>query len=283
MEYLLEQQYNFVITQHLMLLIEEEVVMMKLEQKMEIGLKLLKIFKGLNQFYHTRLNYVTYQGQYDGGKRRGLWKANYQKKTINLGCYDENGLKNGKWVNLYKFFNSSCRVIFIGQYNHGMKIGQWNIQQKKQIIGGGMYNDEGKKIGVWKELQKNFQLDFEVFYTGLYEQGIRQGEWKIYFQDRLIGGGNYDQQGMKHGVWKDAHQNFSYRIQVTYQGEYVEGWKKGRWNILVIDQIIGGGDYDEGVKQGKWIEVDDKYAEYTDYLSQIATVQFYALENIHMV
>ncbi|CAD8137797.1 unnamed protein product [Paramecium octaurelia] len=212
------------------------------------------------------LNYLKYEGQYDGGKKRGLWKANYNQKTINLGCYDENGLKNGKWVNLYKFFNPSCRVIFIGQYNNGMKIGQWTIQQRKIIIGGGMYNDEGKKIGVWKELQPNFQLDFEVFYTGLYEEGIKQGEWKIYFQDRLIGGGNYDSQGMKHGLWKDAHQNFSYRIQVAYSGEYVKGWKKGRWNIMLIDQIIGGGNYDEGIKQGKWIEVDEKYADYHQVL-----------------
>ncbi|CAD8112063.1 unnamed protein product [Paramecium sonneborni] len=213
------------------------------------------------------LNYLSFQGQYNSGRKSGCWQAIYnKKKKIILGRYDDNGLKVGQWVVLHKFFNPSCRVLSFGQYNNGKKFGQWIIQQTKKKIGGGMYNDEGKKVGQWKELSPNFQLEFQVFYAGLYEKGIRQGEWKIYYQDRLIGGGNYDQNGMKQGFWKDAHQNFSYRIQVIYQGEYSNGWKQGRWDIMFDDKVIGGGDYNQGIRQGKWVDIDCKYADYYQVL-----------------
>ncbi|CAD8130237.1 unnamed protein product [Paramecium sonneborni] len=72
-------------------------------------------------------------GEYFNGQRIGKWKCFQNDKQIAGGFYDDEGIKKGKWIELWKFFNSLSLMIQNGEYNmNGLKIGRWDIIYKRQ-------------------------------------------------------------------------------------------------------------------------------------------------------
>ncbi|CAD8118272.1 unnamed protein product [Paramecium primaurelia] len=88
------------------------------------------------------------------------------------------------------------------------------------------------KIGQWTELSETFCQASLVVYKGQYLNGIKCGEWNAFFttnvekQYKLIGGGQFDRNGVKFGKWIDLHENFQYDEQVIYIGQYQDGIKE---------------------------------------------------------
>ncbi|CAD8129968.1 unnamed protein product [Paramecium sonneborni] len=94
--------------------------------------------------------------------------------------------KIGRWIELLEGFKKSSQVTYQGEYAmNGYKIGRWNIDYEGKKIGGGSYKEyEGiqVKIGKWIELCDNFgeywQSQQKIIYDGQYnEEGRKVGTW----------------------------------------------------------------------------------------------------------
>ncbi|CAD8117458.1 unnamed protein product [Paramecium sonneborni] len=116
----------------------------------------------------------------------------------------------------------------------------------------------------------------QITYFGEYnKKGRKVGKWSIRWnekgQNKQIGGGSFDEQGIKIGRWMELCEGFNSEKQVTYNGEYNQkGMKVGRWDINYCEEgkqeykLIGGGSYGEGVNQikiGKWVELDEGFGD----------------------
>ncbi|CAD8101956.1 unnamed protein product [Paramecium sonneborni] len=151
----------------------------------------------------------------------------------------------------------------------GLWTANWKGEQIKEL--GGQYSQEGKKKGKWKETIKNYYDKAKVYEIGEYEDNQRKGIWKYVYEDKDIGGGQYDQKGVKQGKWIEILEGFWKNAQITYNGEYnMKGMKVGRWDIMYCQREkegykqIGGGSYEqeEGEKKiGRWVELWEGFYE----------------------
>ncbi|CAD8155293.1 unnamed protein product [Paramecium pentaurelia] len=219
-----------------------------------------------------------------------------------------NGLKLGNWIELWDNFKDNSQITYKGEYKNGKKVGRWDIWfndgQNKKNIGGGYYDElqHEQKIGNWIEILDISNSKVPILFDGVYQKGKKVGRWNIgfmrsQFYERYgihsqiddyskhlilnnenknskdvildtIGGGQYDETGIKSGIWIELWDNYNDTSQVTYQGGYKNGKKVGRWDIQFNNgkkkKIIGGGYYDEldnGLKSGQWIEVWEGFKE----------------------
>ncbi|CAD8130738.1 unnamed protein product [Paramecium sonneborni] len=206
-----------------------------------------------------------YKGEYKNSKKYGSWDIYYQKQYGNYkneqiggGSFDDENLKNGKWIELNKKFSFYNEITFSGEYKHGQKIGAWEIY---------CCYKENLKDGQWIEKNNQFLMACQVINQGEYLKGKKVGRWDILFRNnskslfQLIGGGSYDEKNMKTGIWIQLNDQFHNNF-IIHKGEYKNNLKIGRWIIQKIfsNKIIGYGCYDEQqLKQGQWIELSDFY------------------------
>ncbi|CAD8208645.1 unnamed protein product [Paramecium octaurelia] len=203
--------------------------------------------------------YVTYQGQFQNGRRVGQWKIFYSRfnpsddkmdELIGGGFYDQGaqGLKVGQWIDISNGFNNDAYVTYHGQYILGQKVGRWDIyyrrsfEKQNELIGGGLYdeNGSGNKIKNWIELADGFKDFSQVIYQGQYINGKKVGRWEIKqrYDDldsfEKIGGGQYDEAnpGMKVGDWIEISDEFNRTSQVMYYAKYKNGKKVGECKIM---------------------------------------------------
>ncbi|CAD8164363.1 unnamed protein product [Paramecium octaurelia] len=199
---------------------------------------------------------------------------------------EDNSTQIGKWIEISEEFYYNSQVTYTGVYNHGRKVGRWDIWfninecgKKNILVGGGLYDEcNWLKVGSWIEIGFGFQHLSQKIYNGEYKDGKKVGRWDINCRSRnvdpfeTIGGGSYDND-LKTGKWIDLDDGFYKRNQVTYIGEYINGIKVGKWDTRCRQsnsdkfQIIGCGSYDKrGIKIGKWIQLDDRYSNSKEVL-----------------
>ncbi|CAD8045737.1 unnamed protein product [Paramecium primaurelia] len=196
---------------------------------------------------------VIYSGEYKNGKRVGKWvikqkQKNLEKyKKIGGGTYNQDGQKVGKWIDLFENFSDEYQVFFIGEYQMGRKIGRWNISVVQlnnthlENYGGGFYNERGLKVGTWVELHETncanrySENSFNIIYAGVYQEGKKIGRWDTKYREeeqdcfQLIGGGCYNQNGIKIGKWIELNFDFKDKQGRNWvlEGEYELGVRKG--------------------------------------------------------
>ncbi|CAD8083169.1 unnamed protein product [Paramecium primaurelia] len=222
---------------------------------------------------------ITYNGEYQNGKQIGRWDVLYSGKKIGGGLYDQNGdgYKTGKWIESSELFKARSQVTYRGEYENGKKVGRWDIFCCQDQIGGGYYDESGNgcKIGRWTELSDQFNNLSKVTYLGDYKNGTKVGRWDIKLnlqqEQQQIGGGQYDEEGIKFGQWVDLCDDFGYgydQLNFIYTGEYKGGKKVGSWNMFKRGDkpmqytVFGCGQYDEAgneCKIGRWIELSNEF------------------------
>ncbi|CAD8151626.1 unnamed protein product [Paramecium pentaurelia] len=145
---------------------------------------------------------IIFDGEYKNNQKIGRWNTYFRRKEeqdnlIGGGDYNyENGLKQGKWIDLFDNFREDCLVTYNGEYKNGQRVGKWDIyyretlgenqEQMQEIIkqlkqrGGGSYDlkEGGIKNGIWIELSETFQNQSQVIYQGEYQNGIKVGKWE---------------------------------------------------------------------------------------------------------
>ncbi|CAD8116035.1 unnamed protein product [Paramecium sonneborni] len=225
--------------------------------------------------YFSNLSQVVYKGLYKLGKKQGKWETMYRVgdeskfEIIGGGYYDENGMKQSKWIEPYNCFQSYVQITFSGEYQNDLKIGSWQTNfreyggDKYSQTGGGSFDQKGMKVGSWIELSEVFNRDFQLIYQGEYQNGQKTGIWNTMYRKEVknqfknIGGGLYDLNGKKDGIWEELEDQLSRNVSIVYKGEYKKDKKQGNW---VISSINGGGYFNEnGRKEGQWIEFYDYY------------------------
>ncbi|CAD8100894.1 unnamed protein product [Paramecium sonneborni] len=259
----------------------EEEIMTKMDKSIKNGLK-YKILQMDNHLQSLQGNINMEEEQENGN----LVEQNIQIQVIKLcGNFDEFELKQGIWSELITSSNKKHRLIFIGEYKGGKKIGKWiiktaiysNDDQKEPK--GGEYDSEGQKIGKWREPIINSKQDCLIYQDGEYKSDKKIGYWKfqqnIKIQHRVdkdkydtIGKGNYNENGEKIGLWMEFCENFKDDSQIIFEGNYQNGKKFGKWisKYRYCEdqefQEIGGGNFnEEGVKIGYWKELIQNFSD----------------------
>ncbi|CAD8153599.1 unnamed protein product [Paramecium pentaurelia] len=245
------------------------------------GKNQLKIIGG-RYSQHNRKNskaQIYERGVYYNNQRFGTWNFIQDNKRIGGGQYNNQGKKNGKWIELNDRYYNLSQITHQGEYKNDNKVGEWKCYlnyEKYKLIGGGIYHQvqEGSiKIGRWIELSDGFSVGSKITLQGDYNNGKKVGSWNYYWNDnninKLMGGGLYDD-SIKIGRWNELINNFGGgqgQSQIAYAGEYYNDKKIGRWNILYQEyweknfQIVGGGLYNDlgSIKIGNWIEVSENF------------------------
>ncbi|CAD8148205.1 unnamed protein product [Paramecium octaurelia] len=205
-------------------------------------------------------------GAYKNGKRVGRWDFQYREtiyqqfELIGGGSYDNQegseSFRIGKWFEPSDGFHSNNQVMYVGEYQKGIRVGKWEVYMimddygSIHQIGFGEYDDGqedesrlGMKQGKWHELSSLLQSSSKVIYFGEYKNDIKIGRWEIYWKEKdeksfkLIGGGLYEDkidgqfpEAIKQGRWVELNEGFRNSSLLTWKGDYQNNNKIGRWN-----------------------------------------------------
>ncbi|CAK78754.1 unnamed protein product (macronuclear) [Paramecium tetraurelia] len=205
-------------------------------------------------------------GEYRSGIRTGNWVVqNEQREVVSSGFYTKSGSKDGEWVEIsaHDGIEDTITLLHIGEYNHGVRVGRWNIEKvNKELIGGGSYSLSGIKEGQWQEVICYIGYNSEVVlqYNGLYSNGVRQGKWAITkVGGEFIGGGQYSDFGTKMGKWIDVDVRVGGGCSMQLQLQ-----KKEFLNILEIMMM----EYE--LENGRLLNMD--LAQLSKYKNEIQAV-----------
>ncbi|CAD8195733.1 unnamed protein product [Paramecium octaurelia] len=273
-------------------------------------LKTLEYVSKIQIYINFRIEQYYFVGEYKKGKRIGKWEYCYhqylKKQKIDFffrgGYYDNNGIKQGKWIEFldgFTFFLSTLnskklKILNIGEYKNGRKIGIWDTSLITSfhnyllliIRYCGTYDINGKKNGEWTEIYDfSFGLLLQLFnyseyiitQTGNYKEGVKYSRWNIIFPDDDFR--NFE-------IYDEEDQEKEDEIFGDVYDE--DGMKNGRW-VELHDRylqcpMINVGEYKKGVKVGKWDMIDDEYqgggGHFDDFgqkvgeWKQLITIQF---------
>ncbi|CAD8123714.1 unnamed protein product [Paramecium sonneborni] len=220
---------------------------------------------------------IILEGEYIKGQKSGQWITKLRESSveqfqliIGQGNYKD-GLKIGEWIDIDLNYELTNQITYCGEYQNGRKLGFWQIKQNQVVIGGGVYLLGAIKDGQWVELDDNFSDLCQIFYSGQYKNGIKNGDWEIKMRSKnnlndiiFQGGGKY-LQGVQIGIWRELSQNSWNDCQIIYEGSYENGKKYGKWDTYVQQDssiqkktLEGGGQYNiKGLKDGPWIDLSE--------------------------
>ncbi|CAD8112481.1 unnamed protein product [Paramecium sonneborni] len=220
------------------------------------------LWKELSQNYQGNDVQIYDVGKYINNQRRGTWKFIYDNKQIGGGNYNNQGKKNGRWIELSQNFQNISLIIYKGEYINGKKYGIWDILYKRNANKAfGFYDQQNNfidsiKIGRWIEPDDGFWNLSQVINIGEYKYGKKVGLWDIKYRIsdnqsfQIIGGGYYKQLednsvlgSFKNGQWIELTDGFWRDKQVTYYGEYLNGYKVGKWDIYYNNQETEQNEY----------------------------------------
>ncbi|CAK65016.1 unnamed protein product (macronuclear) [Paramecium tetraurelia] len=173
----------------------------------------------------------------------------------------------------------------------GKRTGEWKIISQNSVLyfiinnpfrGGGSYDTNGLKNGKWTQLKDILQGGVLILEIGEYQNGIKTGLWIVKWveiltkNNKIIGSGNYDNMGIKQGMWQDLIEDFCEQNQLIYKGAYKDGIRIDEWVIQsskdfpkfchisqTRTKVRGSGQYDQkGRKIGQWNEPCKNYQQF---------------------
>jgi len=194
------------------------------------------------------------------GQRIGYWIIKGKDgKPLAKGRYNENGEKEGRW----RFYISPIgryadEPDVVGQYENGVKNGRWElVDSRTKIKMKGKFTNDSMN-GVWIVYN---HLDDKLA-AGKYLNGIRQDEWLLFKDDRLMAKGRYTN-SQKKGRWQ--YDYYIDKGNVHIKGEFDFGQERasGKMEYYKVDRhprfgteelLVGTGSFLNGLREGRWIE-----------------------------
>lgn len=198
----------------------------------------------------------TATGRLDKGRHVGKWEGRSADGTIEEGVFVR-GERDGLWVKrlvkpLYSYLERATYSVGSRQGVYEMELTLCRTSNPIKLTISGEYVS-GEKHGRWVNDQSA-----GGYGTGLYKDGLRQGDWRI--QKISCSDGNAPSRlashssgpfkdGKKHGHWREPGQS----------GAYKEGMKHGEWRIIHKNAVKGrpyreSGFFVEGKRHGYWVE-----------------------------
>jgi len=213
---------------------------------------------------------VKSEGYYSYGKRDGYFKE-YDKKgnLLKIEKYKNDELihdapellnyeiktdyyKNGR-VKIVQSYKDKIPEGIRREYTQDGKISKAFIFRNGIIIGEGIVDEQGMRQGDWKEYYESGEKSGE----GSYKNDLRQGDWKFYFKNgALEQTGKYGNNGKPDGKWRWFFESGNLRKE--------DNFKNGVLHGIHIEQddsgkIIIKGEFADGEEEGEWFyEVGDE-------------------------
>ncbi|CAD8118310.1 unnamed protein product [Paramecium sonneborni] len=152
------------------------------------------------------------------------------------------------------------KLSWIGEYDQQKnKIGKWTaFWEGQQTKIGGYYIRGGQKAGKWIEMTPQYRDEMLVTFEGNYNYlGLKYGLWTYFLNEKIIGLGVYQINGLKEGEWIEIDENYNKDCQIILKGYYgLEERKQGKWVIYLKDEILFSSFYNsEGQKVDFWGEI----------------------------
>ena len=207
-----------------------------------------------------------------------LKSESYYKAGIKAGYFKEYSL-DGNLLNIEKYVNGELqkdasevakldiktnyypngKVKSIGSYKNNIpegitrnyseegKIIDAKIFNKGIIVGDGIVDEQGLKQGEWKEYYETGELKSQ----GKYNNGLKIGEWKFYYKNgKIEQTGIYLKNEKPDGEWKWYYENGNLLKEENYSA--------GIGNGLMTEYsdsgaVISKGKYSDGMEEGFWI------------------------------
>jgi antitoxin component YwqK of YwqJK toxin-antitoxin module len=185
--------------------------------------------QGLWRGYHEPSKRLRYEGTFESGQERGVFKYFDDSKAAPVIATRDFGAGGNKVYT--KFFDQSKFVVSEGQLVDKQPEGKWVYYHKSSKDTMSIENyKSGKLSGERKVFYKNGALAESAIYAG----GIKHGPYKIFAESGVVlEEGSYEN-GELHGVWisRDALN------QITSKGEYKNGNKLGVWEIYRDGKLL---------------------------------------------
>ncbi|MFM7023035.1 MAG: toxin-antitoxin system YwqK family antitoxin [Flavobacteriales bacterium] len=238
------------------------------------------------------------------GKKQDVWKWFYPNKTIKGEGFYNNDLLNGyyrsydasgnlkeiaKYENGVKIENApelakaevkkeyypNMKVKSAGAYVNGKKEGmhkffdeQGNVTATKIYkddleVGSGIISSSGVKNGEWKEYYDDHQLKV----SGHFKYDVKVGKWIYYYSNgKVEQQGEYNSKGLPDGEWKWYYDSGKLLREETYDN----GLEEGTTTEYSEDgKIVIKGAYVQGLKEGQWLYEMGVYKEVGSYKNDL--------------
>ena len=133
------------------------------------------------------------------------------------------------------------------EYSQDGKIIGAKIYHEGIIVGLGIVDEAGLKQGEWKE----YWDSGEIKAAGKYSNGLKIGEWKFYYKNGKIEEvGTYLKNEKPNGEWKWYHENGN----VLREEIYANGIENGTMTEYSDSgTVISKGEYVDGLEEGPWV------------------------------
>ncbi len=181
------------------------------------------------------------------GRKTGKWKKVYSNgKTRYEGQFDK-----GMPVGTFKYYNADGKLTTILTYSEGGHFAVCKMYYVKgKLQASGYYRDK-KKDSVWLYYSEETQ---KVVAEEHYKNGVKNGPWRIFFDNGNLSSEVFWKDGKKDGPWKEFFQDGTPRLSANYKNDKLDGDYK---IYNVGGRIIKKGKYVKGKADGEWITYDD--------------------------
>lgn len=139
------------------------------------------------------------------------------------------------------------------EYNSDGSIAQAIVYAGGNIMGKGIMDEEGRKVGKWEEYYANGRLRAK----GNYSNDLKTREWLYYHENgQMEQKGEYNIEGKPVGKWIWYYENGN----LWREEFFINGLRDGL--VTEFDpsgNIISEGEYFEGLEEGKWMYNSDNH------------------------
>lgn len=215
-------------------------------------------------FYYDISGYVKYTFSYKSDKRSGdgqefdknglvitmfRYHNGYEVETIRVNRRDDQGRKQGKWMEFYPSGSKMTEYNYLNGVLHGY-FREFDINGKilneKRYVNGELYVPKvEEEIKLKAEIKKSFYPDGTLQFEGAFVDTVPVGIHKEYDKSgkiitakeytavgELLGQGLFDKNGSRSGIWKlyDIYNSYFFA-----EGNYLNGLKDGKWIFYYPD------------------------------------------------
>ena len=240
-----------------------------------------------NSFFYSKDGHLQYVYKYVGDKRDGdgyefdndstvisiiTYRRGYLVQTQKVNRTDENGQKQGRWV---EFYQNGAKKTETQYYNGKVNGVQRNFDQSGKLVDEQRFVD-GKPFTVENdttladveiaEYKKTFYDNGKLKTEGAFMHNMPIGIHKEYDENGnlkktleyssesvLVGEGMYDENGKRTGKWRlyDGYWDYFYA-----EGEFRKGKKTGHWSYFYASgnpEMEGEYEVDKPVGEWTWL------------------------------
>jgi len=234
------------------------------------------------------------------GRKQGRWKFFHENGLVRLEGKYVNDLKDGyfreydetgkliatsKWLegekqenavelvklDVVKDYYPDGSVMAMQTFRNGVAQGvRRDFDREGNIVSGAFFED-GEKVGEGITLEDGVRNgDWKLYYNngalkaeGVYENGIKVGVWKFFHPNgELEQTGRYDKKGRLQGEWVWYYPSG----KILRQEMYLDGLADGLTTEYDEEgNIITEGEYIEGLEEGPWVYQYGDYREEGSY------------------